>query len=67
MDRVARSSHSHYVVSLNAVKDLCICLLLCLSFSATKKADRHYSGFFLFRAFTLNQIGLPINPKLSRI
>jgi hypothetical protein len=26
-----------------------------------------YTSFFLFRAFTLNQIGLPINPKFSRI
>ena len=33
----------------------------------TSEVDESYSSFFSFRAFTLNQIGVPLKPKASRI
>jgi hypothetical protein len=67
---MARNSHSLYVVILtlsNAEGEGSLYLSAFAPSPANQDADQRYSVFFLFRAFTLNQIGVPINPKLSRI
>ena len=64
--RVANSSRKRKAMAFAPFakaqrRDPCICL------SPAEPTNTRYSLFFLFRAFTLNQIGDPINLNVSRI